>query len=173
MRAPLLLFRVVARQRGGLGALRLLGLHAGWRVVAQIQSATLAAAGGEDREQYASEEKEAHKILMLAPMNDTEFEAIADAALARIEAALEACGADVLADRKDGGVLEIELPDDAKLIVNQHRAAREMWVAAPEGGFHFHWDGHVWRDRRGGEELFAALSRLLSAHCGAPVELRP
>ncbi|HEX9398249.1 MAG TPA: iron donor protein CyaY [Burkholderiales bacterium] len=106
-------------------------------------------------------------------MNDTEFEALADQALARVEAAIEESGVDAQVDRKEGGVLEIELASGATLIVNRHRAAREIWVAAREGGFHFHWDGAAWRDRRDGAELFTALSRLLSAPGGSPVQLRP
>ena len=47
-------------------------------------------------------------------------------------------------------------------------------VAAPRaGGFHFRWDGSLWRDTRDGGELFAALSRLVSAQSGQPVLLRP
>ncbi|SRR5258706_9392874 len=106
-------------------------------------------------------------------MTDTEFEALADQALARVEAAIEESGVDAQVDRKEGGVLEIEPADGAKLIINRHRAAREIWVAAREGGFHFHWDGAAWHDRRDGAELFAALSALLSAHCGEAVRLRP
>ena len=106
-------------------------------------------------------------------MTDSEFEALADAALARLEAAIEASGVDAPVDRKEGGVLEIEPADGALVIVNRHRAAREIWVAAREGGYHFRWDGAAWRDSRDGAELFAALSRLLSAHCGETVELRP
>ena len=91
-------------------------------------------------------------------MDEAEFEVLAEAALAQAERALEADGVDV--ELKDGGVLEATLEDGAKLIVNRHRAAREIWVAARSGGFHFRWDGAAWRDTRGGEELFAALARL-------------
>jgi len=55
--------------------------------------------------------------------------------------------------------------------VNRHVAAREIWVAARAGGFHFRWDGSAWRDTRDGGELFAALSRLISAQSGSGVIL--
>ena len=106
-------------------------------------------------------------------MDETEFEALAERALARLEAAMEASGVDADVERKDGGVLEIEFADGSKMIVNRHGAAREIWVAARAGGFHFRWDGALWRDTRGGDELFAALSRLVSAQSGQPVLLRP
>jgi CyaY protein len=59
------------------------------------------------------------------------------------------------------------------MIINRHRAASEIWVAARAGGFHFRWDGSGWRDTRDGAELFAALSRLVSAQGGTAVVLSP
>lgn len=106
-------------------------------------------------------------------MNDTDFEKLADQALARVETAFEESGLDADIQLKEGGVLEIEFEDGSKLIVNRHRPAREIWVAARSGGFHFRWDGAVWRDSRSGDELFAALSRLASQQSGQPVLLRP
>jgi CyaY protein len=104
-------------------------------------------------------------------MNDTEFEALAGDALQRIERALEASGLDADWELKEGGVLEVEFADGTKIIVNRHGAAREIWVAARAGGFHFRWDGVKWRDSRDGTELFAALSRLVSAQSGSAVIL--
>jgi len=45
-------------------------------------------------------------------------------------------------------------------------------VAARSGGFHFRWDGLVWRDTRSGEELLMALSTLVSAQAAVPVRPR-
>jgi CyaY protein len=105
-------------------------------------------------------------------MNDAEFAARADAALQKVEQALDDCGVDADVLLKDGGILELEFPDRSKIIVNRHAAAREIWVAAPAGGFHFRWDGSVWRDTRDATELFTALSRLVSAQGGRAVLLR-
>ena len=104
-------------------------------------------------------------------MNETEFAAHASVALEAIERALEATELDF--ELKDGGVLEIEFDDGSKIIVNRHAAAREIWVAARAGGFHFRWDGAAWRDTRQGGELFAELSKLVSAQGGEAVLLRP
>jgi CyaY protein len=106
-------------------------------------------------------------------MNDTEFDRLANAALEKIEQQLEASGIDADFELKAGGVLEIEFADGSKVIVNRHGAAREIWVAARSGGFHFRWDGAAWRDTRDGAELFAALSRVASLQSGAPVNLAP
>jgi CyaY protein len=106
-------------------------------------------------------------------MQETEFAAAAERALERIERAIEESGIDADTELKEGGVLEIEFGDGSRMVINRHAAAREIWVAAPSGGFHFRWDGAVWRDTRDGSELFAALSRLVSAQSGQPVLLRP
>lgn len=106
-------------------------------------------------------------------MDETEFEALAERALNRIEVALEESAVDADIERKEGGVLELEFADGAKLIINRHSAAREIWLAARSGGFHFRWDGSSWRGTRDDAELFAALSKLVSAHSGHPVILRP
>jgi len=104
-------------------------------------------------------------------MNESEFEALADAELARIEQAFEASGVDADIEAKAGGVIEIEFADGSKMIINRHAAAREIWVAARSGGFHFRSDGNRWRDTRSGNELYAALSTLISEQSGEPVAL--
>jgi CyaY protein len=102
-------------------------------------------------------------------MNEAEFEAQAGAALEAIERALEQTELDF--ELKEGGVLEIEFDDASKIIVNRHAAAREIWVAARSGGFHFRWDGAAWRDTRSGAELFGALSELVSQQSGRRTRL--
>jgi CyaY protein len=104
--------------------------------------------------------------------SEGEFEVRAGAALAGIERALETSGVEADFELKEGGVLELEFEGGSKMIINRHGAAREIWVAARAGGFHFRWDGSAWRDTRDGSELFAALSKLVSEQSGQPVLLR-
>lgn len=104
-------------------------------------------------------------------MNDSEFAACADAALTSIEAGLEASGADLDFSMVSEGVLEIEFSDGAKIIVNRHAAAQEIWVAARSGGRHFRWNGENWLDTRDSGELMAVLSALLSDQTGVAIDL--
>src|SRR5881396_2383795 len=106
-------------------------------------------------------------------MDERQFEALASEALRSIELALDRSGVDADVELKDGGVLELEFANGSKIIVNRHGAAREIWVAARAGGFHFRWDGSAWRDTRDGTELFAALSKAVSAQSGQAVLLHP
>ncbi len=104
-------------------------------------------------------------------MDETEFDALAKAALERMEHALDGCGADIDYELQAGGVLELEFGDGSKIIVNRHAAAREIWVAARSGGFHFRYLDGRWLGTRDGIELFEALSRLVSDQSGENVVL--
>jgi CyaY protein len=109
-------------------------------------------------------------------MSEQGFQKAAEATLDAIEACLERAidddAIDVEIERNDN-VITLAFDDGSKLIVNSHSAAREIWVAARSGGFHFRQDGERWIDGRNGDELFAALSRLISAQGGAAVVLAP
>lgn len=104
-------------------------------------------------------------------MEEREFNQLADAMLARIESALEAAEVELDFEIKPGGVIEIEFDDGSKVIVNRHTAAREIWVAARSGGYHFRPADGRWVATRNGEELMAALSRCVSEQAGEAVTL--
>ena len=104
-------------------------------------------------------------------MDDKEFNRLAEATLARIEHALEASGGDIDFQLAAGGVLEIEFADASKIIINRHGVAREIWVAAKAGGFHFRWDGEAWRDTRDTVELMEKLATLASQQAGEKIVL--
>src|SRR5262245_23208358 len=105
-------------------------------------------------------------------MTESEFDELALGALAALERAFESSAPDADVQAKGEGVPEVEFEDGSKMIINRHGAAREIWVAARSGGFHFRYDGSAWRNTRDGSELFAAVSRLASEQGGQPVELR-
>jgi iron-sulfur cluster assembly protein CyaY len=104
-------------------------------------------------------------------MEQSEFERLAEAVLRQIENGLDACGADLDVEVAPGGVLEVEFADGSKMVINRHAVAREIWVAARSGGFHFRYGAGAWRDTRSGEELLAAIGRLASQQAGESVRL--
>lgn len=109
-----------------------------------------------------------------AKLEERDFLALADAELARVEAALEQLLNDGEVDfdfeLKPGGIIEIVLEDDSKIIVNRHAAAQEIWVAARAGGFHF--KPPAWTGTRDGLSLVEVLSRCMSEQAGGQVNLR-
>lgn len=104
-------------------------------------------------------------------MDESRFNQLADDTLARIEAALAESDADFDYELKPGGVIEIEFAGGSKIIVNRHTAAREIWLAARSGGFHFRPDGNVWINTRGGSELTEVLERCMSEQAGEAITL--
>lgn len=106
-------------------------------------------------------------------MDESAFTALADAEMVRIEAALEACGADLDIEILPGGVLEVEFDDGSKVVINRHTAAQEIWVAARSGGFHFAPRDGGWIAGRDGAELYATLSRVVSEQSGQATSVRP
>jgi CyaY protein len=105
-------------------------------------------------------------------MDENLFNGVADRELADIAKAVDEAGLDCDAEFKAAGVLELVFEDDTRIIINRHSAAREIWVAAKSGGFHFRPDDGGWVDTRSGRRLRDALDELLSAGLGEPVSLR-
>jgi CyaY protein len=104
-------------------------------------------------------------------VNDSEFNRLADAQLQRIAQAFDDAGVDCDSGFKGEGVLEIEFDDGAKLIINRHAAAQEIWVADRSGGFHFRCRDGQWIGTRDGRELMELLGDLASKHTGQPTRL--
>lgn len=91
-------------------------------------------------------------------MTEREFTKLADAIFSRIENALDATDIDC---NLNAGVMELELNDGSKVIINRHTPNQEIWVAAKSGGFHFGLHDGLWINKRDGGELFGKLSELL------------
>lgn len=106
-------------------------------------------------------------------MNETEFINGANAMLENIATAIDTAEFDCDCEFKGGGILEIEFDNGSKVIINRNTPAREIWLAAASGGFHFRCDGEKWVDTRDGVELSRRLSRLLSTLSGKDVSINP
>jgi CyaY protein len=100
-------------------------------------------------------------------MTEIEFNQAAATTLARIEQALEDAGLDF--ETPADGIVEIEFEDGGKIIINRHGVAREIWVAARSGGFHFKPRDGGWVDTRDSTPLYDKLAALITAQGGASV----
>lgn len=94
-------------------------------------------------------------------MTESEFNQLADTALARIETAVDHCDGDVECNRS-GNVLEIEFGSGQKIIINRHDVNQEIWVAAKSGGFHYAWQDGIWHSRRDDSQLFTKITELFA-----------
>lgn len=97
-------------------------------------------------------------------MNEKEFVDRCHTTISHIESVIESAvnsGADIDFEVQ-GGILEIECFDESKIIISPHSIAKELWVAARSGGFHFRFDLESgWIDTRSGETLYQKLSDIL------------
>jgi CyaY protein len=71
------------------------------------------------------------------------------------------------------GVLSIAFDDGTKYIVNSHRAARQIWMAADRRAWHFDLDTATdrWVAGTSGDELWGALEQVLGSKLGQTVVL--
>lgn len=109
-------------------------------------------------------------------LSDAEYTRRAHAALAAIETTIDRWLEDDVIDidtHRTGGLLELSFPGGSKIILNTQPPLQELWMAARAGGFHYRWTDGAWRDSRGGDEFFAALSAQASAQGGCTLAFAP
>ena len=107
-----------------------------------------------------------------APMTDAEYHRLTGALLARIEATIDRWLQEGVVDidgQRTGGLLELDLPDASKIVVNTQPPLHEVWLATRDGGYHFRYVDGQWLDTRDAAEFFTRLSAAASAQAGQPL----
>lgn len=112
----------------------------------------------------------------MSTLSESAFFLQASGVLDRLDLAIEraAVKADIdVENSRQGGLLEVELEDRSKIVINIQTPMREIWVAAQAGGFHFRYETGraAWLDTRDGAELYTVLARLLSGQSHTPLVL--
>ncbi len=104
-------------------------------------------------------------------MTETAFERVADDTLRALERAL--ADVDSLEVDLQMGVMTLEFADGAKYIINSHRAAKQIWMAAERTAWHFDpvAQGREWKAPKDGSELWATVEAVLSRKLGAAITL--
>ena len=105
-------------------------------------------------------------------MSTDAFDERAHAELSDLEDRLSAIDPDQVEVSTSAGVLRLDLKDGTRVVINSHRAAGQIWMAAVASAWHFDPlpDGR-WLATRTNEELRPTLIRLLRDHAGVTVEL--
>jgi CyaY protein len=103
-------------------------------------------------------------------MNESEFDKKATDTLLRIEQGIEESGADIDFEAA-GGILTLEFANGTKIIVNKQGAARQIWVAAKSGGYHYGFVDGQWINDQGGGELMSELSQFIREQSDEEVNL--
>lgn len=103
-------------------------------------------------------------------VSEREFEQNADRTLTALQAALDELPLDCEVELSMG-ILTIEFPDGSKYVINSHRAAKQIWMAAEREAWHFDPKPSGWLAAKTGDELVATIARVLSKKTGSPVAL--
>jgi len=107
------------------------------------------------------------------------YEAAAERALKDLQDRLTEAAEGFESDLANG-ILTIEFDDGAKYVINSHRAARQIWMAAERSAWHFDLRaegaagaGERWVAAKGGEELWSTVEAALSRKLGRAIRLAP
>src|SRR5262245_32385030 len=106
--------------------------------------------------------------MLNAAMGDELSEQIFDQLADRtLSALVESIGEldDVEADLAQG-VLTVKFEDGKRYVINSHRAARQIWMAADSSAWHFDWNGSQWISTKSKDELLALVERTVGKKLG-------
>jgi CyaY protein len=106
-------------------------------------------------------------------VTEAEYEAVARPELTALVKALDALDLPGVEAELASDILTLEFTDGARYVVNSHRAARQIWMAAELEAWHFDWESGQgrWIATKSGEELWTVLERAVSRRLGRPVQL--
>lgn len=104
-------------------------------------------------------------------MDESTFDKLGRDELLHLEEALDDVDPDDVDLSSSDGVLTLELRDGVKIVVNTHRAARQIWMAAVASAWKFDYDASDGRWRAGSDELRATVSRVIKERIGVDVSL--
>jgi CyaY protein len=105
-------------------------------------------------------------------MDDASFDSAARDELHQLENAFSEIDPDDVEVSTSDGVLRLDLRDGTRIVINAHRAARQIWMAAVASAWHFDPSGDGgWRAAKTGEALRPTLARLLRERIGLSVAL--
>ncbi|MEL7368834.1 MAG: iron donor protein CyaY [Myxococcota bacterium] len=106
-------------------------------------------------------------------LTESRFEMLADETLNRMVDSLDDNEDDAFDASLESGVLTISFADGAKFVINSHRAARQIWMAAGTTAWHFDWTGKAWISTRSQDELWGTLGEKMQTKLGRPLKVWP
>ena len=99
-------------------------------------------------------------------MTELEYLDAAEQLLLAVEQRCDRINDDTDADidaQRVGGMVTLTFANRSQIIINLQPPLHEVWMAAKSGGYHYKWDGQVWRDTKTGHDFYADLTRDASA----------
>ena len=107
-------------------------------------------------------------------MDDATFDKIARTELTYIEEQFMDVDPDDVEVTSSDGVLKLDLRDGVRIVINSHRAARQIWMAAVDTAWRFSPsdDDGLWRTEGASQsELRTTLTQVIEKRLGLAVSL--
>lgn len=109
------------------------------------------------------------------PRDEATFDKMGRAELTYIEEQLAGVDPDDIEISSSDGVLTLALRDGVRVVINTHRAARQIWMAAVASAWHFDPPrsddpSGLWRTPKG-DELRTTVKSVIQERIGLAIEL--
>ena len=108
-------------------------------------------------------------------LDEAEYERRAQSELLALCDALDGLDTESVEADLESGILTVEFLDGSRFVINSHRAARQIWMAAGHSAWHFDWSAasRAWIASKSSDELWATLSAAITQQLGRSVQLSP
>jgi CyaY protein len=110
---------------------------------------------------------------MHTPLDERTYQTLASSELQQLVNALD----ELAAEREEfevelaSDILTVEFKDGSRFVINSHRAARQIWMAAGTAAWHFDYKGGAWASSKSAEPLWHVLEEQLSRKLSRPLSL--
>ena len=110
--------------------------------------------------------------IAMSNLSEAEFDELAATTLRALLDAIDQLGDGVEAELS-ADILSLEFEDDAQYVINSHRAARQIWMAAEREAWHFGFEASSsqWIASKTDSELWKTLETVLSTTLGRELKL--
>ncbi|WP_300722867.1 iron donor protein CyaY [Pseudomonas sp.] len=104
-------------------------------------------------------------------LTEARFHDLVDATQENLEDIFDECDFDVDVENS-AGILTVKFENGKALIFSRQAPVLQLWLAAPNGGFHFDYDEKrsSWKCDKTDELLCEMVARLTLEHAGAELE---
>ena len=104
-------------------------------------------------------------------LTEARFHDLVDATQQNIEDVFDESGLDVDLENS-AGVLTVKLENGISLIFSRQEPLRQLWLAAPDGGYHYDYDHDEsqWKCDKSDELLNEKLAKIILTHAGVALE---
>lgn len=113
----------------------------------------------------------------MSSLTESEYIAAADRELSRLIDAFDELQSEIegeLDAELSSGILTVSLPGGPPFVLNSHRAARQLWLAADRNAWHFDYQAEEarWVAQKSADELWTTLEAALGGRLGRKISLR-